>query len=95
MTGESACRLSVTSVSSTATVPTRNCVPSLPVSVKRAACGRRPAVSSSASLNTTVTDVPAAGTLADCGSGPRTSGVVAVTSSEGRLRPASLIANTR
>ena len=85
----------VTVLSSTATLPTVNTAPSAAVTAKRAGWGRRPAVSSSASSKTMAIDVPAAGTLADCGAGPAMSAVVASSALEAGPRPELLMANTR
>ena len=50
---------------------------------------------SSISLKTTPMLTPNAVTVADCGTGPTMSTVMALSTSEGRLVPSSLIAKTR
>ena len=67
----------------TETAPILNSAPSGAEIANRAAAGRFPAASSSASSNAIVSVVPAAATLADCGTGLRMSALVALSTSEG------------
>ena len=95
MTAEPLVSASVTSVPLTEIVPIAISAPSGAEISKRAAAGRRAAAASSASSNTIVSESPVAATLAEAGSGPAMSPVVACATSEARLLPSPLIANTR
>ena len=86
---------SVTSVPLTPTEPTVISAPSVTDTANALAGGAPAALASSVSSKTMTSDVPAAGTLADCGRGPAMSAVVALSTFDARPVPASLIASTR
>ena len=95
MVGEPLTRVSVTSVALTATESIASCAPSAAVSAKRFFAGAFAAVASSASSKTIVSEVPAAGTLAETGAGATMSAVVASSGSDASPVPPELIAETR
>ena len=86
---------SVTPMPLTVTESTPISAPSAAVTSNCPTAGAPAAVASRSSSNTMTSVVPAAGTLADSGSGPAMSGVVAPSTFEGRPVPSSLTANTR